>query len=41
MRAPLLVYKATSDEADGKITAKWVKSDGSVTGDPLTLKVLP
>jgi hypothetical protein len=38
--APLL-YKAISDAVDGKIQVKACNSDGTVTGEALTLNVLP
>jgi hypothetical protein len=39
--AQILAYKATSDESGGTITMKRVNSDGTVTGDEITAKVLP
>jgi len=35
------VYKATSDESNGTITAKLVDSNGNVVGENVTLRVLP
>jgi hypothetical protein len=40
-RRSLLVYKATADESGGTITAQPVDSTGAVSGDAITLTVLP
>lgn len=35
-----LLYEATADEADGQITAKRIKKDGTLVGDELTFDTL-
>ena len=35
------LYKATADPSGGNITVKRCKSDGTTTGDTITLKVVP
>lgn len=37
----LLVYEATADASGGEVTVRQIKSDGTLVGEEITLKVIP